>query len=61
MTPVYQTNHRARIIKSQRRSIPIYGESDTDDNPEQIQADVRDKPSKMLTKSVKLLLNQANL
>ena len=40
-----------------KESIPIYNESDTDDNLEQIQADVCDKPSKMLTKSVKLLLN----
>ena len=37
-----------------KESVPIYGESDTDDNPEQIQADACDKP-KMLTKSAKLL------
>ena len=37
-----------------KESVPIYGESDTDDNPKQIQADACDKPSKMLTRSVKL-------
>ena len=37
-----------------RKSVPIYGKIDTDDNPEQIQADACDKPSKMITKSVNL-------
>ena len=40
--------------KLMKESVPIYGESDTDDNPEQIQPDVCDKLSKILTKSVKL-------
>ena len=37
-----------------KESVPIYGESDTDDNPKQIQADASDKPSKMVMKPVKL-------
>ena len=37
-----------------KESVPIYGESNTDDNPKQIQADACDKSSKMITKSAKL-------
>ena len=37
-----------------KESVPMYGESDTDDNLKQIQVDAFNKPLKMLMKSVKL-------
>ena len=47
-------NKKSQDNEITKESVPIYGESDTDDDPDQIQADVCDKPSKRLMGSVKL-------